>query len=408
MTFRLIFLLWCAGAALQAQTTIGLVAHYRFDGDFTDATGNTGNTGIPLGTPEFVCGVDGQAVLLDGGNDQVRVPVGAGVNREFDTEDFTVSFYFKSVGFDGIQYLLSKRDTACADPRKFYLRYVPNARTFNAFLAQDEEKDAEVIRSINNFSCWQHIVLVRDGLRVKLYLNGRFIGEDGTASRVDIETPGDLYIGGSTCLTGVERPFAGLIDEMRIYNRALDEDEITGLFLRPDQILTNDTIMFLNTALQIDLANTCGTSFLRTPDTDVMLPTDAEPIIDPSEAGQRTYYVQISDQVSACVATDSVQVTVIDPDELPCEAFLPRAFTPNGDNLNDTYGISNPYAIEELLSFEIFDRWGGQVFYTEDPFERWDATFHGDKVMPGVFLWRVRYRCDGAEQVKSGNVTVLR
>ena len=118
--------------------------------------------------------------------------------------------------------------------------------------------------------------------------------------------------------------------------------------------------------------------------------------------------MQISDQVSACVATDSVQVTVIDPDELPCEAFLPRAFTPNGDNLNDTYGISNPYAIEELLSFEIFDRWGGQVFYTEDPFERWDATFHGDKVMPGVFLWRVRYRCDGAEQVKSGNVTVLR
>ena len=155
--------------------------------------------------------------------------------------------------------------------------------------------------------------------------------------------------------------------------------------------------------------STCGTDFLWTPQDNVFNPDEVEPSIEPLDPGDYTYYLQISDQVSTCVATDSIMIRVIDPNDLDCsEVYLPKAFTPNNDGLNDTYGISNPFAVPELLSFEIYDRWGGQVFYTEDVFEHWDGTFRGQKVNPGVMLWRVRYVCEGEEKESAGNLTILR
>jgi gliding motility-associated-like protein len=408
MVFRLICLFLFTTGLTYGQTSVGLVAHYTFDGTLEDRTGNTSNTGIAVGTPTFVCGIDGQAILLDGANDQVRIPNTASIAEEFDREDFTISFYFKTVGFNGVQYLISKRDTACSNPRQFFVRYVPNSQTINTFLAQDADKDLSLLNVINNFSCWQHFVIVRDDTRVSVYLNGKFLSDLGTASRIDLDTEGPLYIGGADCIGGIETPFGGLMDELRIYNRALGADEIAGLYLRPDQILTNDTIIFQGNTMEINLSTTCGTDFNWTPTDNVNSPTDAEPLIDAVDPGVYTYYVQVSDQVSSCVATDSIKITVVDPNTLPCKVAMAKAFTPNNDQLNDSYGLSNPFAITDMVSLEIFDRWGGRVFVTSDPFLKWDATFEGEPVKPGVFLWRAIYRCSGEEVTDTGTVTVIR
>ena len=104
-------------------------------------------------------------------------------------------------------------------------------------------------------------------------------------------------------------------------------------------------------------------------------------------------------------------VQVIDPNTLDCsEVFLPKAFTPNGigPSVNETFGISNPFAIPELVSFEIRNRWGGKMFATADVFGRWDGTFDGEDVNPGVYLWRIIFRCEGQEIEATGSVTVLR
>jgi gliding motility-associated-like protein len=111
-----------------------------------------------------------------------------------------------------------------------------------------------------------------------------------------------------------------------------------------------------------------------------------------------------------CQATDSIFVDVIDPDTLDCSnIFIPNAFTP-GDSpgRNDVFGISNPFVVSDFISFEIFDRWGGRVFNAENAFDTWDGTFQGKPTNPGVFLYRLRYRCKGAEKVYSGNLTLLR
>lgn len=397
---------------LAAQTGVGLVAHYPFDGNFADLTGNSANGGIASGLPEFACGVEGQAMQLFGGNDFIRIPGGTSnnINREFDTEDFSLSFYFKPVGFNGTQYLISKRDTACDFQNYFYIRYAPVTRTISAYLRQGNQ-EVRLDYTITNANCWQHVVLIRDNRRVRMFVNTEFAGEQGSTSRIDIFNSGELTIGSANCLGNSETAFDGLIDELRIYNRALDLEEVASLYTFPDMILNPNQRLFLGESIEIDLNSNCGVAYEWTPATDVSNPTIAEPTITPTVAGNQTWQIRIADAESGCFAFDSIRLQVIDPASLDCsEVFLPKAFTPNGIGpaANETFGISNPFAIPELVSFEIRNRWGGQMYLTNNVFERWDGNFKGEPVNPGVYLWRVVFRCEGQEIVDTGSVTVLR
>jgi len=337
-----------AGAIFGQGTDIdpNLIAYYPLDGNFADATGDSANGGIASGVPEFGCGVFGQAVSLNGGNDFIRIPGGNSnnVNREFDSEDFTLSFYFKPVGFNGTQYLVSKRDTNCNNQQFFAIRYLPGNRTISVLLRQNNQQ-----------------------------------------ARID--------------------------HSLRVYRTALRIADIRALYLGPDRILNDNTRLFLGESAEIDLNSNCGITYEWTPSGDVDFPSEEDPIITPVSAGRQVYTVRITDAESNCVAVDSIAFQVIDPSTLDCaNVFLPKAFTPNGvgPSANETFGISNPFAIPELLSFEIYDRYGTRMFQTTDVFEKWDGTFKGERVLPGPVVWRVVYRCEGEELVVSGSVMVLR
>ena len=407
MKYRLLAGFILLTTVLMAQTNVGLVAYYPFDSDFADATGSTANAGIPEGGPTFACGARDSSLRLDGVDDQI-VYLGP-VIQEFDTEDFTVSFYFKSIGTGGTQYLLSKRSTDCSAERSFYVRYVPLTRTLNVFLGENQSKSISFVESINPNRCWNQVTIIRQSTRVRLYINGRLRQEQFTNSRLNILNDGALIVGNSDCLGANERGFSGLIDDFRVYFRALDEIEARELYIAPDNITNRDTLIFLGGSVPIELSETCGTSFSWSPAAEITPPNVPNPTITPTTPGRQAYVVSITDDISPCVATDTIRVNVVDPNTLDCETvFLPEAFTPNNDGINDTYGISNPFAIQELLSFEIFDRWGGRVFYTEDPFGRWDGSANGEPVNPGLMLYRIRHICNGEEQVATGSVTIMR
>lgn len=141
----------------------------------------------------------------------------------------------------------------------------------------------------------------------------------------------------------------------------------------------------------------------------MLRPNDAEPLITPQSGGRQTYVLTLTDAASGCTSTDSLSITVVDPSQLDCrELFLPKAFTPNGDGLNEIYRISNPFVVQDLVAFEVFDRWGSRVFVTTDPFQGWDGSVDGVKVNSGVFLYKVRYTCDGQELLHTGSFTLMR
>ncbi len=98
------------------------------------------------------------------------------------------------------------------------------------------------------------------------------------------------------------------------------------------------------------------------------------------------YSVQVTSE-DGCKSTDSVYV-LWDTDPF----ILPNAFTPNGDGLNDTYGVVARYDYAKLYSLSIYNRWGQKIFESADINTKWDGTYKGTPCMAGSYIVRISYR----------------
>ena len=95
---------------------------------------------------------------------------------------------------------------------------------------------------------------------------------------------------------------------------------------------------------------------------------------------------------------------------LPCEmpnVFLPNAFTPNGDGQNDVLRVRSE--IIESMRLVIYNRWGEEIFVSEDQQVGWDGTFKGEELSPAVYGFYLTVMCIGGETFQQkGNITILR
>ena len=97
-------------------------------------------------------------------------------------------------------------------------------------------------------------------------------------------------------------------------------------------------------------------------------------------------------------ANESLPSAMLCLDE--CSSFiLPNVFSPNGDGINDLYQ-SQRFSFVERVEMTIFNRWGLQVYYTQDPSINWDGKINDTDqlVAPGVYY----YICDVYEQRLTG------
>ncbi|MBL0095619.1 MAG: gliding motility-associated C-terminal domain-containing protein [Bacteroidetes bacterium] len=86
--------------------------------------------------------------------------------------------------------------------------------------------------------------------------------------------------------------------------------------------------------------------------------------------------------------------------------YIPNTFTPNGDGLNDTFGVAGE-AIKDFR-MQIFNRWGQLIFETSNSNERWDGTYGGQKVPMGTYVYKVSAGSpNGQRQNKEGNLNVI-
>lgn len=89
--------------------------------------------------------------------------------------------------------------------------------------------------------------------------------------------------------------------------------------------------------------------------------------------------------------------------------FVPNAFTPNGDQIND---IFLPIIFCEELQYyhlEIFDRWGNLVFQSFEKDLGWDGRFNSEKMNPAVFVYVIEYQIRGyGKNIKAGDVTLVK
>ena len=93
--------------------------------------------------------------------------------------------------------------------------------------------------------------------------------------------------------------------------------------------------------------------------------------------------------------------------------YVPNIFSPNGDNQNDTFApfIHAEFPIVDY-EFAIFNRWGSQVFFSQNRDETWDATFKNKPLENGVYIWylTVKGNINGkiVKEMEGGSITLIR
>ena len=100
--------------------------------------------------------------------------------------------------------------------------------------------------------------------------------------------------------------------------------------------------------------------------------------------------------------------------ECGCNIFVPNAFSPNYDGINDELQVFlNCDYLYKIKKFQIFDRWGELVFSEIDTNDiKWNGQFRGKQLTEGVFVWSLIYEITKEAKVetilKSGNFTIIR
>lgn len=90
-----------------------------------------------------------------------------------------------------------------------------------------------------------------------------------------------------------------------------------------------------------------------------------------------------------------------------CKPYLPNAFSPNRDGLNDWFGIVGNDV--ENLKLIIYDRWGNQVFATTDPSIKWNGMYKADLCQVDAYYYYCEVKCfNGDSRTFKGDVLLLR
>ncbi len=173
-----------------------------------------------------------------------------------------------------------------------------------------------------------------------------------------------------------------------------------------------DTLINLGDAYQLDVQTSL-------PDADIAaIEWRADPSLScldcpsplASPRQQTDYYVKIT-SIQGCTAESDVTVFV----KKEVDIYVPNAFSPNGDGINDVFMIfAGGNSIEKIKSFLVFDRWGETVyqyfdFQPNDPAYSWDGKLRGTQMNPAVFVWFAEVELiDGSKRLLKGDVNLAR
>ena len=118
-------------------------------------------------------------------------------------------------------------------------------------------------------------------------------------------------------------------------------------------------------------------------------------------SGEGTYPVLlIVTSPDGCIDSIIQFVNILDLTTL----FVPNAFTPNGDGIND---IFQPYSTDIDYKLSIYDRWGERLFEADN--QGWDGKYEGKKLKSDVYVWCLIYTQKQLQKkIAIGHVTLLR
>jgi gliding motility-associated-like protein len=159
----------------------------------------------------------------------------------------------------------------------------------------------------------------------------------------------------------------------------------------PNRVLPKDTLLCETNSITINAQNNFAYYLWNTGDTTSFITI--------SYAGE--YFVKT--QTGSCNRTDTVEVS-----SCPPTLFVPNAFTPNNDGDNDVFFAKGVQITD--FTMVIFNRWGEQIFETNDINIGWDGTFKNNQCTADSYVWQVTYRLknETSNRTERGTVTLLK
>ena len=163
---------------------------------------------------------------------------------------------------------------------------------------------------------------------------------------------------------------------------------------------SNDINCSINTA---QLSATGATTYSWSPAATLDNNAIANPVATPAATTQ--YIVTGTDNTTKCTATDNVTVIVSkggDP-----KFFIPSAFSPNGDGLNDCFKVTH-FNYLKSVEISIYNRFGNLVFHTTTDNDCWDGTYKGSPASVGNYVYYIKTENNCEFFFKKGNVVLIR
>jgi gliding motility-associated-like protein len=192
--------------------------------------------------------------------------------------------------------------------------------------------------------------------------------------------------------------------------KSVKADSVTITILPPAKVFAgNDTSIVINQQLQlnaIDVNNIGFNSYVWSPPFSLSNTQIKNPVavFTSITSNNGVTYTVTASTPNGCNARDDIRIKAFPK----AEVFVPNAFTPNNDRLNDLF-YPILVGIKELKQFSVFNRYGQLIFTTAKEGEGWNGTFNGQPQPQGVFVWMVEaIDFEGKVHKQKGNIYLIR
>lgn len=217
----------------------------------------------------------------------------------------------------------------------------------------------------------------------------------GTSTLLDAGNAGSLYqwnTGDTTQSIFVSNAGSYTVDVNRencITSDTIQIDVRPPLFIN----LGNDTVLCDKDSLILDASTPNGTYLWQDGSTYPSLVVYKE----------GHYSVLVRNECDSL--TDEIEVDYFDCN---CEFYIPNAFTPNNDGINDDFGVVNICDSLQSFKLEIYNRWGELLFKTNNPIDKWNGFFNNEASQVDDYIYVLYYRRLNKDFYKKGTVSLVR
>ncbi|MFZ4399493.1 MAG: LamG-like jellyroll fold domain-containing protein [Bacteroidales bacterium] len=279
--YFLLFILITLQLSAQVNLQNGLVAYFPFNGNANDESGNSNHgvvNGASLTNDRF--GISNKAYNFIGNSEIVC----QSNNLQNNTYTFSVWVKFSSLPL-GSNYLNNFGIISIGDAnldQAIQFMYYSSVYSYDAISYYNTSGViSDVYNTIPALGNWYHVVMVRNSTEIKFYYNGTLVSTVSTNG----SNPG--YGPSPTLTIGSrhgEMPFQGTIDDIRIYNRELNTQEIDSLY-------HEEVLNLISTIPIVNVQNFCGYSILSTNTPGSLMWSTGDTISSITVTAQGTYSV---------------------------------------------------------------------------------------------------------------------